>query len=43
LPGRQRRRLAGVGRARAALPGQGPHCNDFNLCRVFCAGFKAWL
>jgi hypothetical protein len=43
LPGRQHRRLAGVDCARAALPGQGTHCNDFNLCRVFCANVRTWL
>jgi hypothetical protein len=35
LPGRQRRQLAGAGRARAARPGQGPNCFDFNSSRVF--------
>jgi hypothetical protein len=34
LPGRQRRQLAGVGRARAARPGQGPDCFDRNISRV---------
>jgi hypothetical protein len=43
LLGRQHHRLAGAGRARAALPSQGPHCYDFNLCRVFCANGRTWL
>jgi hypothetical protein len=43
LPGRQRRRFAGVGRARAAIPGQGTHCYDFNLCRVFYANSRTWM
>jgi hypothetical protein len=43
LPGRQRRRLAGAGRARAALPGQGPDCVDLNLSRVPCVNFRAWV
>jgi hypothetical protein len=43
LPGRQRRRFAGVGRTRAAIPGQGPHCYDFSLRRVFYANSRTWL
>jgi hypothetical protein len=43
LPGRQRHRLAGANHARAALPGQGPHCYDFNLCEVFYANSRTWL
>jgi hypothetical protein len=43
LPGRQRHRLAEAGRARAAFPGQGPHCNDLNLSRVPCVKFRTWL
>jgi hypothetical protein len=43
LPSRQRHRLTGVGRARAAFPGQGPHYNDLNLSRMPCAKFRTWL
>jgi hypothetical protein len=43
LPGRQHHRLAGADRARAALPGQGLHCYDFNLCGVFYANSRTWL
>jgi hypothetical protein len=35
LRGRQRRQLAGAGRARAARPGQGSDCFDCNNSRVF--------
>jgi hypothetical protein len=35
LPDRDRRRLAGSGRSRAALPGQGPNCKHGVLSRVF--------
>jgi hypothetical protein len=43
LPGRQRRRLVGVGHARAALPGQGINCVDCDLFRVFCAKVRTLL
>jgi hypothetical protein len=41
LPGRQRRQLAGVGRARATRPGQGPDCVDRNVSRVLRVKFRA--
>jgi hypothetical protein len=34
LPGRDRRRLVGFGRTRAALPGRGPNCYDLSFVRV---------
>jgi hypothetical protein len=43
LPGRERRRLAGDGRCRATLAGQGTDCFDFNLFRVFCVKVRTWL
>jgi hypothetical protein len=43
LPGRQRRQLAGTGRARAARPGQGPDCFDCNSSRVLRVKSRAWL
>jgi hypothetical protein len=43
LPEQQRRQLAGVDHVRATLHGQGLHCVDFNLCRVFCANVRTWL
>jgi hypothetical protein len=43
LPGRQRHRLAGIGRAHAARPGQGPDCKDLNLFRVFRVKVRTWL
>jgi hypothetical protein len=43
LPGRQCRQFASVRCARAAIPGQGPHCYNFSLCRVFYANSRTWL
>jgi hypothetical protein len=41
LPGRQRRQLAVVGRARAAWSGQGPDCLDLNVSRAPRVNFMA--
>jgi hypothetical protein len=40
LPGRERRRLAGIGRSRDAPHGQGPNCKVRNRSRVFCVNLR---
>jgi hypothetical protein len=43
FPGRDRRRLAGFGRTRTALPGREPNCFDLNLVRVLRVKFQGWF
>jgi hypothetical protein len=43
LPGREHRRLAGIGRSRAAPHAQGPNCRVRDLSRVFGVNFRTCL